>query len=164
METEQRSFRWGHEALHVEFALGDDGRVRLTHLGLPEEAGNGTRGSLPLVEVTATGHGRDWSGSRLVQTAIGGRLRHRTHRAAGLALHTSATTYLTVWRRPGGEATTTLRPAEQAGGAAGVEVLYPAARQAVAVWNPDAADLTVTLPTAPSAALLRITRTEPDAP
>jgi alpha-galactosidase len=81
-----------------------------------------------------------------------------------LALHTPTTTYLTVWRRPGGEATTTLRLPERAGGAACVEVLYPAARQAVAVWNPDTADLTVTLPTAPSAALLRITPTEPDAP
>lgn len=81
-----------------------------------------------------------------------------------LALHTAATTYLTVWRRPGGEATTTLQPADRAGGAAGVEVLYPTARQAVATWNPGTADLTVTLPTAPSAALLRITRTEPDAP
>ncbi|MEU6474613.1 hypothetical protein ABZ927_11565 [Streptomyces massasporeus] len=43
-------------------------------------------------------------------------------------------------------------------------MLFPAAGQAVAVWNPDTADLTVTLPTAPSAALLRITRREPDAP
>ncbi|MFE2061095.1 glycoside hydrolase family 36 N-terminal domain-containing protein [Streptomyces sp. NPDC059467] len=83
MEKEQRSFRWGHEALHLEFVLGDDGDARLTHLGLPDEAANGPRGSLPLVEVTATGHGRDWSGSRLVQTAIGGRLRHRANRAAG---------------------------------------------------------------------------------
>ncbi|MFE0257942.1 alpha-galactosidase [Streptomyces sp. NPDC059010] len=82
METEQRSFCWGHEALHLKFALGDDGSTRLTHLGRPDEAGNGTRGSLPLVEVTATGHGRNWSGSRLVQTALGERLRHRTHSAA----------------------------------------------------------------------------------
>ncbi|MEU6665676.1 hypothetical protein [Streptomyces sp. NPDC046727] len=82
METEQRSFRRGHEALHLEFALGDDGNARLTHLGLPGEAGKGPRGSLPLMAVTATGHGCDWSGSRLVRTAIGGRLRHRTHRAA----------------------------------------------------------------------------------
>ncbi|MGX1619349.1 hypothetical protein [Streptomyces sp. NPDC055506] len=81
-----------------------------------------------------------------------------------LALHTPAATYLTVWRRTGGEATTTLRLAERASGAARAEVLYPAAGQTVAVWNPDTADLTVTLPTAPSAALLRITRTGPDAP
>ena len=82
-----------------------------------------------------------------------------------LALRTPATTYLTVWRRTGAAATTTLRLPERAdGGAARVEVLYPVASQAVAAWNPDTADLTVTLPTAPSAALLRITRTEPDAP
>ncbi|MGW1029940.1 hypothetical protein ACWD4J_40835 [Streptomyces sp. NPDC002577] len=37
--------------------------------------------SLPLVEVTAAGHGRGWSGNRLVGTDLGGRLRHRTHRA-----------------------------------------------------------------------------------
>jgi alpha-galactosidase len=80
-----------------------------------------------------------------------------------LALHTPATTYLTVWRRPGGEATATLRLPERAGDAACVEVLYPAAHQAVARWTPDTADLVVTLPTAPSAALLRITRSEPDA-
>jgi len=42
--------------------------------------------------------------------------------------------------------------------------LHPAAHQAVAAWNPDTAGLTLTLPTAPSAALLRITRTESDAP
>lgn len=82
METEQRSFRWGHAALHLEFTLGADGSARLTHLGRPGEAGDGTRGSLPLVEVTATGHGRVWSGSRLVQTALGERLRYRTHSAA----------------------------------------------------------------------------------
>ncbi|MFD5743598.1 alpha-galactosidase [Streptomyces massasporeus] len=82
METEQRSFRWGHEALHLEFTLGADGSARLTHLGRPGEAGDGSRGSLPLVEVTATGHGRTWSGSRLVQTALGERLRYRNHRAA----------------------------------------------------------------------------------
>lgn len=44
MEKEQRSFRWGHEALHLEFALDDDGSARLTHLGLPGEAGNGPVG------------------------------------------------------------------------------------------------------------------------
>ncbi|MFE6092621.1 alpha-galactosidase [Streptomyces massasporeus] len=82
METEQRSFRWGHAALHLEFTLGAAGSARLTHLGRPGEAGHGTRGSLPLVEVTATGHGRTWSGSRLVQTALGERLRYRNHRAA----------------------------------------------------------------------------------
>jgi alpha-galactosidase len=82
MENEQRSLRWGHEALHLEFVLGDDGSARLTHLGLPGEAGSDPPASLPLVEVTAAGHGRGWSGSRLIGTALGGRLRHRAHHAA----------------------------------------------------------------------------------
>ncbi|MFF4833300.1 hypothetical protein [Streptomyces sp. NPDC001315] len=37
--------------------------------------------SLPLVEVTAAGHGRGRSGNRLVGPDLGVRLRHRTHRA-----------------------------------------------------------------------------------
>ncbi|AXE90648.1 alpha-galactosidase [Streptomyces sp. Go-475] len=82
MENEQRSFRWGHDALQLDFALGDDGSARLTRLGLPGEADSDPRTSLPLVEVTAAGHGRHWSGSRLIGTALGGRLRHRAHRAA----------------------------------------------------------------------------------
>ena len=34
---------------------------------------------LPLVEVTATGHGRLWSGERFIETAIGDRLAYRGH-------------------------------------------------------------------------------------
>ncbi|MFF7449680.1 MULTISPECIES: alpha-galactosidase [unclassified Streptomyces] len=82
MENEQRSFRWGHDALHLEFVLGDDGSARLTHLGLPGEAGGDPGASLPLVEVTAAGQGRAWSGSRLIGTALGERLRHRSHHSA----------------------------------------------------------------------------------
>ncbi|WP_217214645.1 alpha-galactosidase [Streptomyces sp. AC550_RSS872] len=82
MENEQRSFRWGHDALRLDFVLGDDGSARLTHLGLPGEAGSDPGASLPLVEVTAAGHGRGWSGSRLIGTTLGERLRHRAHRAA----------------------------------------------------------------------------------
>lgn len=33
------------------------------------------------MEVTAAGHGRGWSGDRLIGTDLGGRLRHRSHRA-----------------------------------------------------------------------------------
>ncbi|MBD0839811.1 alpha-galactosidase [Streptomyces sp. TRM68416] len=81
MENEQRSFRWGHEALRLDFVVGDDRSPRLTHLGLPGEVDSAARPSLPLVEVTAAGHGRDWSGSRLVGTGLGARLRHRAHHA-----------------------------------------------------------------------------------
>ncbi|MET7703273.1 glycoside hydrolase family 36 protein [Streptomyces sp. NPDC005485] len=34
---------------------------------------------VPLVEVTATGHGRMWSGERFIETAIGDRLAYRGH-------------------------------------------------------------------------------------
>jgi alpha-galactosidase len=81
-----------------------------------------------------------------------------------LALRTPAATYLTVWRRPGSESTISLPLRHLRGSAARVDVLYPTASQAVAAWNPDAADLTLTLPTAPSAVLLRLTHTVPDAP
>ncbi|MFD7902388.1 hypothetical protein ACFV4F_07230 [Kitasatospora sp. NPDC059722] len=37
-------------------------------------------------------------------------------------------------------------------------MLYPASSRATAAWHPDRAELTVTLPTAPSAVLLRLTR------
>jgi alpha-galactosidase len=36
-------------------------------------------GLVPLVEVTATGHGRLWSGERFIETAIGDRLTYRGH-------------------------------------------------------------------------------------
>jgi alpha-galactosidase len=81
-----------------------------------------------------------------------------------LALRTPATTYLTVWRRPGSESTMSLPLPQLRGSAARVDGLYPTASQAVAAWNPDAADLTPTLPTAPSAVLLRLTQTVPNAP
>ncbi len=85
---EQGTFHWGHEALRLGLVLDEDGSPRLTHLGLPGEARTVPGTSLPLVEVTAAGHGRDWSGSRLVGTALGGRLRHRAHGAAGDATGT----------------------------------------------------------------------------
>jgi alpha-galactosidase len=80
MTTEQRTLSWGHDALELQIALDGEGRVRLTRLGPPGETVGDPRTALPLVEVTAAGHGRDWSGSRSIDTAIGGRLRHRGHR------------------------------------------------------------------------------------
>ncbi|CAM5293181.1 alpha-galactosidase [Streptomyces canus] len=81
-----------------------------------------------------------------------------------LALRTPATTYLTVWRRPGAETTATLPLSHLHGRAARVDVLYPAASQAVASWYPDTADLTLTLPAAPSAVLLRLAHAASDTP
>ena len=81
MSDDVQIIRWGHEALRLAILLDDDG-PRLTHLGLPGEADGNPRTALPLVEVTAAGHGRHWSGGRLVGTALGARLRHRAHRAS----------------------------------------------------------------------------------
>ncbi|MET8169826.1 alpha-galactosidase [Streptomyces sp. NPDC005329] len=49
------------------------GSVRL---GTP---GQDWAGLVPLVEVTATGHGRLWSGERFIETVIGDRLAYRDH-------------------------------------------------------------------------------------
>ncbi|WP_373463940.1 alpha-galactosidase [Streptomyces canus] len=49
------------------------GAVRL---GRP---GQDWAGLVPLVEVTATGHGRMWSGERFIETAIGDRLSYLSH-------------------------------------------------------------------------------------
>ncbi|WP_042406523.1 alpha-galactosidase [Streptacidiphilus carbonis] len=70
--TGERSVLWSHEALGVQL-LSEGGRVRL---GAPGEEWEDL---VPLVEVVATGHGRDWSGARSVDTAIGARMRHRSH-------------------------------------------------------------------------------------
>ncbi|MEU3935685.1 alpha-galactosidase [Streptomyces sp. NPDC029044] len=79
-----------------------------------------------------------------------------------LALHTPETTYLTVWRRPGADPTTRLALPHLRGSAARTHLLYPAASRADVAWDPDTADLTLTLPTAPSAVLLRLDSTSTD--
>ena len=73
-----------------------------------------------------------------------------------LALRTPSTTYLTAWRRSGAEDGATLRLPHLRGTGARVDLLYPATTEAVACWHPDTAELTLTLPTAPSAVLLRL--------
>ncbi|MFE0458833.1 alpha-galactosidase [Kitasatospora sp. NPDC058965] len=73
-----------------------------------------------------------------------------------LALHTPDHTYVTVWRRPGAGTTTTLHLPGLLGTEVRTERLYPAASAAVSSWRPDRADLTVTLPAAPSAVLLKL--------
>jgi alpha-galactosidase len=70
-----------------------------------------------------------------------------------LAMSTSSTTYLTVWRRSGDEDTVTLPMPLLSD--VDVERLYPADSPAVARWSPG--ELTLTLPTAPSAVLYRLT-------
>jgi alpha-galactosidase len=73
-----------------------------------------------------------------------------------LALHTPATTYLTVWRRPGAEDTAVLRLPRLRGADVSTDLLYPSSGRPHCAWDPDAAELTVTLPAAPSAVLLRL--------
>jgi alpha-galactosidase len=78
-----------------------------------------------------------------------------------LALRTPATTYLTAWRRPGAGPTTTLRLPHLRGAPAVTTPLFPAETRVTTAWNPDTAELTLTLPTAPSAVLLRLDRPTP---
>ncbi|MDX2682611.1 alpha-galactosidase [Streptomyces sp. NY05-11A] len=73
-----------------------------------------------------------------------------------LALHTPATTYLTVWRRPGGKDTTVLPLPQFRDAAVRAEVLYPSTSQARSHWNRESAALKLTLPAAPSAVVLRL--------
>jgi alpha-galactosidase len=73
-----------------------------------------------------------------------------------LALTVPDATYLTVWRRHGEEPTTILSLPHLRGSAVRVEVRYPTSSRAVSGWNPDAAELTLTLVGVPAAVLLRL--------
>ncbi len=83
MTDEPRTIRWGHGSLSAEFSLTGDGAIRLTRLGSPGDVPDRRRAgvSVPLVAVIAVGHGRTWSGDRFIHSAIGERLRYRTHRS-----------------------------------------------------------------------------------
>jgi alpha-galactosidase len=64
---------WSHPELGLHAVVDATGSVRL---GRPDQD---RAGLVPLVEVTATGHGRLWSGERFIETAIGDRLTYRGH-------------------------------------------------------------------------------------
>ncbi|WP_405552167.1 alpha-galactosidase [Streptomyces canus] len=64
---------WSHPDLGLDALVDATGSVRL---GRPDQD---WAGLVPLVEVTATGHGRMWSGERFIETAIGDRLTYRAH-------------------------------------------------------------------------------------
>ncbi|MFJ8545035.1 glycoside hydrolase family 36 protein [Streptomyces sp. NPDC093586] len=72
---------WGHRGLEAELTVGPDGIPRLTRLDRPGHPAPapGPAAPLPLVELTAVGHGSGWSGPRFTGTALGSRLRHRGH-------------------------------------------------------------------------------------
>lgn len=73
VETVERSRIWSHPELGLHAVLDANGSVRL---GNP---GQDWARLVPLVEVTATGHGRLWSGERFIETAIGDRLAYHSH-------------------------------------------------------------------------------------
>ncbi|MFF1439202.1 alpha-galactosidase [Streptomyces sp. NPDC058295] len=71
--TVDRSRLWSHPELGLHAVMDATGSVRL---GTPDQD---WAGLVPLVEVTATGHGRLWSGERFIETVIGDRLTYRDH-------------------------------------------------------------------------------------
>ncbi|MFF4584110.1 alpha-galactosidase [Streptomyces sp. NPDC001388] len=73
VEAAERSLLWSHDVLGLAAVADSAGAVRLG------AAGQDWNTLLPLVEVTVTGHGRTWSGERFIDTAVGGRLAHRSH-------------------------------------------------------------------------------------
>ncbi|MDD1059944.1 alpha-galactosidase [Streptomyces cocklensis] len=74
---------WGHTALRLEVSTGPDGVPRLARLEQPGAAGHDAEPAafLPLLEVTALGHGTGWSGPRFTGTALNQRMRRRAVRA-----------------------------------------------------------------------------------
>jgi alpha-galactosidase len=75
-------FSWGHSALEAEFATASDGTLRLVRLARPGDPESADpESALPLVELTALGHGSGWSGPRFTGTAFGSRLRYKDHRS-----------------------------------------------------------------------------------
>ena len=73
VEAAEVSRVWSHPELGLHAVMDATGAVRL---GRP---GQDWAGLVPLVEVTATGHGRMWSGERFIETAIGDRLSYLSH-------------------------------------------------------------------------------------
>ncbi|AMW15188.1 alpha-galactosidase [Streptomyces qaidamensis] len=83
MVSNQRhgEFTWGHETLAARFAVAADGTLRLVRLAHPgDDREAAPQCALPLVELTALGHGSGWSGPRFTGTAFGARLAYRNHR------------------------------------------------------------------------------------
>ncbi|GAQ62216.1 alpha-galactosidase [Streptomyces scabiei] len=73
VEAAERSRVWSHPESGLYAVMDATGAVRL---GGPDQD---WACLVPLVEVTATGHGRMWSGERFIETAIGERLTYRGH-------------------------------------------------------------------------------------
>ena len=72
-EAAETSPLWSQDTLGLHAVADSAGAVRV---------GAVTQGwdrLLPLVEVTVTGHGRNWSGERFIDSAVGSRLAYREH-------------------------------------------------------------------------------------
>jgi alpha-galactosidase len=145
---------WGHDALRLHLRVSDDDPVRVVGLGpSADDAPDQVPGALPLVEVNATGHGRHWSSHRLVDTAVGGRLRHRAHHVSrdgewhvlAVQLHDPDTGLVAevVYRSPDGvpalRAEVTLR--NEGAGALRLESVTSLALGGLTGVDPDTADL-----------------------
>ncbi|GAA2470318.1 alpha-galactosidase [Streptomyces longisporus] len=74
--TGERARLWSHPELGLHAFVDASGSVGL---GTSDQD---WAALVPLVEVTATGHGRLWSGERFIETAIGDRLAYRGHETA----------------------------------------------------------------------------------
>lgn len=77
-------FTWGHRALETEFTVAPDGTLGITRLARPDDPhapSAGPAATLPVVEISAVGHGSGWSGPPFVDSALGARLHHRGHHA-----------------------------------------------------------------------------------
>ncbi len=74
---------WGHAGLRLELAADEGGVPLLVRLERPGDPGPAVppQARLPLVELTALGHGTGWSGPRFTGTAPGGRMRMRAVRS-----------------------------------------------------------------------------------
>ncbi|MGQ4362248.1 glycoside hydrolase family 36 protein [Streptomyces sp. SAS_272] len=71
--TDERSRIWSRPELGLHAVVDAEGSVRLGRPGQDRAC------LVPLVEVTATGHGRRWSGERFIETSVGERLAYRGH-------------------------------------------------------------------------------------
>ncbi|GAA3085664.1 hypothetical protein GCM10017562_64580 [Streptomyces roseofulvus] len=184
MTKEPGTFQWGHEALRVTYGHGKAG-FSLNGQGTWSSCGHLPMGGLtdrrtgrgsPAASSNSTGRPAPWSTRRWPCTRPSAPTCRRPYRSGPSGFPPGAppgspwpcgrppTTYLTVWRRPGADAAATLRLPHLRDTPARIEVLHPSAARPGSVRRPDTAELGLTLPTAPSAFLLRVTPTGPGAP
>jgi alpha-galactosidase len=84
-------FSWGADGLELRFRIDPEGVARLDALTSSDDGARGaaagaaananasTTAALPLVEIQAAGHGREWSGDRTIDMPFSRRLRYQGH-------------------------------------------------------------------------------------